>query len=225
MSVRTALAYAHSQVGTCENPAGSNDVIYWDAYDTEYHVHDQGLSWCGAFSWCVLREGGWTPPALWIGVQAIEDWGRTHGRYHDGHIGVQPGDQLILIGHGVHTGVCRGLPTASGVPSVEGNTSPSPTSPDQDYNGGTVAEKVRPFGDVIGYVRVHDLLPPDPAPVTEDEDMTYLVKDMHGNWHTSDCGTWYHHIAHASDLTTLGKKLEKIPEPLSDDFFAGLRKV
>lgn len=161
MSVKAALdwgrRYARSGKAS-EHPPGSNVTTMWVLYHKETGAPAyQGQPWCGATVCVVLSHGGWTPPANWISVYAVQAWGEAHGRWHRGSRGVKKGDTLVLLGPGVHEGVARSDERPDGsVLSEEGNTSPG--SEGSQFNGGTFALRERSASEVYGYVTTHDLL-------------------------------------------------------------------
>jgi peptidoglycan hydrolase-like protein with peptidoglycan-binding domain len=153
-----------------EHPANSNITQAWE----DYHAITgspayQRQPWCGAAAIASLHAGGWTPPANWIGVYAIQAWGEAHKRWRQGAAGLQSGDTLVLFGPGVHTGVARsGVRRDGTFLSEEGNTSPGDEG--SQWNGGTYALRVRRVSDLYGYVVTHDLLGGGNAPKTHPVD-------------------------------------------------------
>jgi hypothetical protein len=157
MSIEGLERWCHRHAGKIKESGGYNHTIIWEWFRRIYGYTLQGSSWCGATVCVELTWGaGWKPPADWTGVWAIEDWGRAHGRYHSGTSGIQLGDALILIGHGTHTGIARGKPRAGFVPTWEGNTSSGAYG--SQNNGDGYYKRLRPAYQVVGYVRLHDLL-------------------------------------------------------------------
>lgn len=166
------LAWCRVQEGTVETPAGSNLVPYWGLWHLATGQPIPGGTdptqgrlrpWCGTFAWAALHAGGWTAPADFVSVWAIEEWARAHGRYREGAGDIIPGDVLILLGHGQHCGIARTGAEYGQVATVEGNTS-SGSAGSQD-NGGGVFARLRPAPLVVGRVRVADLLG-DAGPIT-----------------------------------------------------------
>jgi peptidoglycan hydrolase-like protein with peptidoglycan-binding domain len=141
-----------------EEPPGSNHTLMWTLYhDITGAPAYQGQPWCGASVICVLHHAGWTPPANWIGVYAIQAWGEAHKRWHRGTAGIKAGDTLVVAGPGVHTEVARSDVRRDGsVLTIGGNTSPG--SEGSQFNGGTMALRTRSAGEVYGYVTTHDFL-------------------------------------------------------------------
>jgi len=166
MGVYGYLRWANNHVGIKES-GGYNHTIFWEWYRRIYGPNDEGYSWCGAAACVSLTYGaGWKPPADWISVWAIETWGRNNGRYHSGVTGIKPGDILILLAHGQHTGIARSEPKFGVVKTYEGNTSSGLVG--SQYNGDGYYARSRPYYQVVGYVRIHDLLDqhhsPSPPP-------------------------------------------------------------
>lgn len=119
------LDWCARQVGTAEQPKGSNNVIY----NTRYYggpVSGGAYPWCCAFVWCGFDELGLS--ALFCGgtktayCPYVVNWARQHGRWVSG--GYQPGDLLLYDwnGDGVadHIGVCVAV-SGSKLTTVEGN--------------------------------------------------------------------------------------------------------
>lgn len=119
------LDWCARQVGTAEQPKGSNNVIY----NTRYYggpVSGGAYPWCCAFVWCGFDELGLS--ALFCGGEKtaycpfVVNWARQHGRWVSG--GYQPGDLLLYDwnGDGVadHIGVCVAV-SGSKLTTVEGN--------------------------------------------------------------------------------------------------------
>lgn len=163
MAVHGLMRWCERHAGKVKESGGYNHVVIWDWFKKIYGYGLQGSSWCGA-TVCVANTwgAGWEPPANWTGVYYIEQWGRQHGRYHSGTSGIRRGDVLILIGHNVHTGIARGRPRLGYVPTYEGNTS-SGASGSQN-NGDGFYKRKRIYSQVVGYVRLHDLLDQHPSP-------------------------------------------------------------
>ncbi len=119
------LDWCARQVGTAEQPKGSNNVIY----NTRYYggpVSGGAYPWCCAFVWCGFDELGLS--ALFCGGEKtaycpfVVNWARQHGRWVSG--GYQPGDLLLYDwnadGVADHIGVCVAVSGAQ-LTTVEGN--------------------------------------------------------------------------------------------------------
>lgn len=155
MTVKETLDWCQEHVGIGES-GGTNHTVFWDWFQDIYGVNYQGSYWCGAAVDVALNHGGWKAPEEFISVAYIEAWGKYRGRFHYGLQGCKPGDVLILIGYGVHTGICREEPSGEFVKTYEGNTSPMEYG-SQDNGDGFYA-KTRHASLVRGYVKIHDIL-------------------------------------------------------------------
>ena len=167
------LAYAYTQVGVTENPAGSNNVPYWDPWGGNYGA------WCAAFvSYCDAAAGYPLPPIDGAPGFSYCPSGQI-AAFQTGHSvgegGVEPGDTLIFSWEpfyygadgiaycssgiyagapaGDHTGLFAGWLGGSYMRTVEGNTSQSSWD-----NGGAVMERTdRYTGQICCYAR-HEAL-------------------------------------------------------------------
>lgn len=54
MTVEDIIALAKTQIGTTEDPPGSNNI----KYNTEYYGHPSDLPWCVVFIWWLFKELG-----------------------------------------------------------------------------------------------------------------------------------------------------------------------
>lgn len=148
-----AVKWAVDQVGTDENPAGSNTGPKIDEWQSYWGLH--AAYWCGIFAGYAVKKigGGQTDCWLPYGPSIIND--AQAGRNGLRAVPVadaQPGDLVVYWG-GEHIGLIRAASRAGSVQTVEGNTSASDGS---QSNGGTVALKSRPFSDVTVVARVTD---------------------------------------------------------------------
>lgn len=153
ITARKIMEKAASYLGTRENPAGSNNVIF----NTHYYGHEVSgnYPWCCVFVWDVFRMCG-ASELFYDGKKtaycpAVQSWGRSAGlsvnkaeaRYGDivlfdwnnndspDHIG------LVLMNNGNGT-----------ITAIEGNTSVT-----SDDNGGNVMERVRSLKNVCCVIR------------------------------------------------------------------------
>lgn len=153
----TAIEWALRQVGITENPAGSNwghPVEDW-ILRTGYSANLPHPPWCGCFVHeAVVEIGAAAIPVgirLGFGPAIIADArAGANGLHAVPFAEAQAGD-ILSYWNGEHIGLCRGRPTGSTIPTVEGNTSPS--SAGSQYNGGCVAAKSRGVGDVTVVAR------------------------------------------------------------------------
>jgi len=144
------LTWCASQIGTVENPAGSNRVPYWLNTRPAWN----GNAWCVAFLQSgALRGGedmrddfGWGPyyvPQITADAKAAGQWSRT-GR---------AGDWIVMGNTGYsHIGVVEKVLSPGVYQTIEGNT--SPTNAGSQNNGGGVYRKRRTGSFVKGFVRI-----------------------------------------------------------------------
>ena len=148
-TAKELLAVAAKQIGTREDPPGSNKVYY----NTWYYGHEvsgKGYPWCMVFvQWCFDRAGVKLPRRtascgdLMRSAQAAGQW--VKGDY-------KPGDVVIYdFPGGASTDHCGILEKVEGetVTAIEGNTSEAGSQAD----GGRVCRKVRKLGQIVGAVR------------------------------------------------------------------------
>lgn len=160
MTAQQALAWALSQVGVTENPAGSNRVRYWDDVLPEF----QGSPWCGAFVWDALKRAGadlsWSTAKRFAYTPSGLADARKAGLVHSGP--PRPGDIVWYSFDGQpgpeHVGL---VDFAERWPvelrSVEGNTSLAGSQ----SNGGQVLRRWRSAALVAGFATP---IYPAPAP-------------------------------------------------------------
>lgn len=142
------VAWARDQIGTTEDPPGSNRVRYWDDCG---QPGAQGQPWCCAFVLAGLLKIGSKPVTRSVYVpRIVSDYDKA-GRLHPVR-DAQPGDQVLFhFGEG-HTGIVVSINhTARTVTAIEGNTS-SNSSGSQD-NGGGVYQRTRKWSLVTGVGR------------------------------------------------------------------------
>ena len=167
------LAMARSQVGVTEQPAGSNQVPYWDWYGGNYG------SWCACFvSWC-CEMAGYPMCAIDSGkgfILVSNGTGHSYQYFEQAQeaqstVNLQPGDVVLFSWYswefwdgmpiitdpewygwvaGDHTGIVASPPDGNGYfCAVEGNTSQSSWD-----NGGAVLERCdRHISQVCGWWR------------------------------------------------------------------------
>ena len=146
MTAEKVLAVARGELGTKESPAGSNRTKYgkWFGLD--------GYAWCMTFvMWVFAQAGalGLLPKKtascgeLMRSAKAAGQWVTKDFR---------PGDVVIYDFPGGaatdHTGIIERV-TASGVVTIEGNTSQAGSQ----SNGGQVCRKSRKYNLIVGAVR------------------------------------------------------------------------
>lgn len=124
-SANDILTLAKAQIGVCENPRGSNNVIY----NTEYYgraINDPNYAWCATFVWWLFRHCN-APELYYNGgktayVPALDDWARKNGLTVTEP---QPGDLIIFDwdkpqGGGDHVAVCLSS-TPTTISTIDGN--------------------------------------------------------------------------------------------------------
>ena len=176
MSLRKVTEIARGEIGTTENPAGSNRVKYWDDYGDATHCY-QGLPWCCSFLWWVFQHAGECMAFFGGGKTAscsiLLRWYKERGLTVD-KTDVQKGDIVLLNFNGKgtpdHCGLVTNVLTYFGLEvfTIEGNTSPSDGS---QSNGGMVCEKQRSSSQIVAVCRPQ-YQPEDPNP----------VDDITGHW-------------------------------------------
>lgn len=128
------------EIGTSENPSGSNNV----KYNTWYYgkeVSGSSYPWCMAFvQWC-FNQAGLTLPYRTAACQTLLDWYNQNdpSRVHTSN--PKPGDIVIFGKPGQragHTGIVTGSDQTY-VYTIEGNTTTTHT--DFSANGGCVSDK------------------------------------------------------------------------------------
>lgn len=153
MSATSALAWAHDQVGTREQPAGSN----WGPRISTW-IKDSGYSypvpWCQTFANAVAVHGG--APQIKTGYTPYVLQGNYQSQGFDPIplSQAQPGDMVFFKWPGLssarcdHVGILISM-TATTVTCIEGNTSLT-----SQNNGGQVMIRTRSRSLVAGAVSV-----------------------------------------------------------------------
>ena len=147
-TARDVLELARKQLGTTENPPGSNKTKYGRAYGLD------GYAWCLMFAWWVLTKcdvpiikSAYTPTAA--------DWFGDQKRGFTKDTKAEPGDLVFFnfpdsLDRIQHVGFVERR-TASGLITIEGNTSASQVG-SQD-NGGGVFRRNRGFAEAVYFGR------------------------------------------------------------------------
>lgn len=125
-SAYDVIALAKTQIGVCEEPGGSNNVIY----NTEYYgrvINDPNYAWCATFVWWLFKHCN-SPELYYNGgktayVPALDDWGRRNGLTVSEP---QPGDLIIFDwdtpkSGGDHVAVCLSS-TPTTITTIDGNS-------------------------------------------------------------------------------------------------------
>lgn len=153
------LAVATAQLGTLENPPGSNITKYTIWYSEIAGKVFKTAPWCAMFVSWVCSEAGYPLPQIesergFAYVQAGMNWARRNGKLINRNEG-QPGDIVLFDwegnGHCDHTGIVESA-TPGFVTCIEGNT--SGTNAGSQSNGDGVHRRRRPISLVAGFIRV-----------------------------------------------------------------------
>jgi hypothetical protein len=117
-----ALAIAEAEIGSGEDPPGSNDGARLAVYRTATAGAMAGAPWCAYFvSWCAAQAGvplGEEGQGFGA-VEQIHDWAARTGRLLPATATPRPGD-LILYG-GRHVGIVESVDADGSLTTVEGN--------------------------------------------------------------------------------------------------------
>lgn len=143
-TARELINIARKEIGTMEDPKGSNKIKYNTAYYSQA-VSGDSYAWCAVFVWWCFKQAG-APELYYDGkktayVPTLDYWGREK------HLTVtdpQPGDLIIFDwnhnGSGQHVGICTGSDVQT-VKTIEGNTDDG------------VYERMRQREDVLRVIR------------------------------------------------------------------------
>jgi hypothetical protein len=146
MSAERVLQIARGELGTTENPPGSNRQKYGAAYGMN------GVAWCAEFVWWAFTQAGDSgliPKTAY--TPTFADWFRGRRQWGTApRVGAVvfydfPGDGVNRISH---TGIVEAVNGDGSIVAIEGNTS-SGTGGSQT-NGGIVARRTRRTG-IVGY--------------------------------------------------------------------------
>ncbi len=151
------LNVALGEVGTTEQPAGSNKV----KYNTEYYgkeVSGDAYPWCVVFPWWVFKHAG--ASNLFYGGQrvasstALMNWSKKNNRWvKAGTQDAQPGDVVLFnfdknSNDAEHTGIVLEDMGNGTIKTIEGNTGAG-----NDANGGQVQIRERNLSKILGFDR------------------------------------------------------------------------
>jgi len=142
MTAQEILDLARRELGTAEEPAGSNRVKYNDAY-YGHPVAGAAYPWCCVFLWWLFQEGN--APELFFGGEktascnALASWAREKGKFTADSY--RPGDLVFFRFSGKtiqHVGVLETVRADGALVTIEGNTGAG-----EDANGGKVQRRIR----------------------------------------------------------------------------------
>jgi len=148
VSAARVLQVARSQIGTVENPVGSNRTKYGVAYGMN------GVAWCAIFTWWVFREAGLStlvPKTAY--TPTLASWFKQRGRW-----GTKPRQGALVlfdfpndgVGRISHVGIVEAVNADGTITTIEGNTLPSTGSSGSQRDGGGVWRRTRKTG-IVGY--------------------------------------------------------------------------
>ena len=149
-TAKELLAIAASQLGTCESPAGSNNVKYNTAYYGR-EINHPDYAWCAVFIWGLFREAG--AGELYYGGGRTASCTTLCG-YHRGQATTdyRPGDIIFFDFSGQkkktrHVGICESC-QGGYITTIDGNTGTG-----NEANGGAVMRRKRALKYVSGAYR------------------------------------------------------------------------
>jgi hypothetical protein len=151
------LALARQELGTTEQPSGSNNVKYNTAYYGRAVQDGDGAQypWCVTFLWWLFREAG--ASALFYGggrtasCGALLAYAKAHGQLVSGAF--RPGDLVFLRfdrsrTSPEHAGMVEAVRDTGELVTIEGNTGTG-----SEANGGQVQRRVRSAWQILGGYR------------------------------------------------------------------------
>jgi hypothetical protein len=153
ISASKIIALANGQIGTKENPAGSNKVKYNTAYYGRA-VSGSAYAWCCVFIWWLFDQLGANNLFYGGGKTAscttLMNYAKKNGLWVTS--GYKPGDLILYNWAGKkheaeHVGICVST-NAGYVICIEGNTAIG-----NDGNGGAVMQRTRSLSVVVGAYR------------------------------------------------------------------------
>lgn len=157
MTEKELLRIATAEIGTKENPAGSNKV----KYNTWYYgreVSGKAYPWCMVFVQWVFDRAGIAVPIKTASCGALLNAAKSNGRAVKG--GYRPGDVVIydFDGNGStdHCGIVEAV-NGKLITAIEGNTGSG-----NNADGGQVQRRTRNVSEIVGawrpvYREVHTM--------------------------------------------------------------------
>lgn len=118
-TVAQVLEVARAELGTAEQPLGSNRVKYNTAY-YGHVVEGENFAWCVVFLWWCCQKAG-VPTSVFPkanNVFAVRDWFKQRDRFFDAPM---PGDLVIFTRTNGHIGLVEKLLTDNRIQTIEGN--------------------------------------------------------------------------------------------------------
>jgi len=152
-TVNDVLTLAKKYIGTKENPANSNNVVF----NADYYgraVNGAQYAWCCVLQWDLMRMAG-ASKLFYDGNKTascttLMTWAKANGLFVTG--GYEPGDMVFMNfdsnkKDAEHIGIVESV-SGSTVHTIEGNTSIG-----NDSNGGEVMRRERSVGLILGAFR------------------------------------------------------------------------
>lgn len=149
MTAEQILTLARAEIGTKEQPAGSNTVKYNTAYYNR-KVSGSNYSWCAVFIWWLFRQAG--ASALYYGGGKTA-YCPTLLAYHKAQTvtDYKPGDIIFFNFDGkknaAHVGLCEAV-SGRTITTIDGNTGTG-----NEANGGCVMRRTRSKKYIVGAYR------------------------------------------------------------------------
>ena len=145
-TVEKVLSIARRELGTKEDPANSNEVLYNDWYWGK-HVSGKNYPWCMVWvQWCFDKAGA-KLPYVTASCSGLLTW---YQRNHPECVHKNPAPGDIVIYNFGHTGIVESVQGTT-ITAIEGNTSPSAGG--SQSNGGMVCRKTRGLKTVTAFIR------------------------------------------------------------------------
>lgn len=150
-SAQDVLNVARKYIGTKENPAGSNNVIF----NTWYYgreVSGSAYPWCAVFIWSIFNEAG--ASELYYGGEKTAYCPTLYSYYkRNNQLAAPPqsGDIVFFQFNSstiAHVGIVESVNGDGTVTTIEGNTSAT-----SDDNGGAVQRKTRKITQCYAFAR------------------------------------------------------------------------
>ena len=149
MTADRILSVARAELGTKENPAGSNKV----KYNTDYYgraVSGSQYAWCAVFVWWVFRQAG--ADRLYYSGNKTAYCPALMAHHRGQHVtDYRPGDVIFFNFSGktsaAHVGICESW-DGQYITTIDGNT-----GTDNEANGGAVMRRKRAKKYIVGAYR------------------------------------------------------------------------
>jgi hypothetical protein len=135
---------ARNEVGQAEQPPGSNDSARIADYRSATQGAMAGAPWCAYFVSWVANQAGVPLGNQGQGFGSVDQlyaWAQASGRAYTAGSGQQPKPGDLVVFH-EHIGLVESVLPNGQLQTIEGNSSDR------------VAERIRPMGDAVGFVRM-----------------------------------------------------------------------